>query len=702
MRAIGIDTGGTFTDIVRIDSNGTIHVDKVASTPDDFARGVMDAIELATDPGDGSQVDLNRISSVTLGTTIATNAFLTKKGAAVGVIATAGHGDTLQIMRVFGRVAGLKPLAMQTYAMTDKPPAIVPRARVLEVSERIDARGEVVIPLNERDVRQALSDLVSGGAEIVVVAFLWSFLNPAHERRVREIASENHPALGMVLSSDVAPRIGEYERTTTAVIDAFVRPALVQYLGKVRDGLDERKISCPFLIMHSTGGVGTQHYTERHPITTLFSGPAGGVIGAQRVGKLLGHSNIICTDVGGTSFDVGLIVDGRPLLRTTTIIDQQVFYLPSIDVVSIGAGGGSIIQVVDGSLKIGPESAGAYPGPACYDRGGSRPTLTDANLVLGFMNSDRFLSGRVKLNAAMANAAIWQHVARPLGLDTVKAAETVFSIVNAKMADLIRTVTVERGLDPRDFVLYAYGGLGPLHAPFYGEDLQVKSVVIPFGKMSSVFSAFGIAVSDVVHVLEVSARMPYPFVAARMNEVFDGLVQRARIQLLDDGIKSGDQQLQGYVDMRYHGQLSELSVAVNAEPFTPLSALGLSGAFESRYVQEFGTGSLLHGAPTEITSFRIEAVGKRRQMEIAPGKSTVRLCEERSSRRELVNWPSAGVVPSAVFDGEELGAGSTVTGPALIDLGITSTVVPPGRRCSVDQWGNLELKSVSGEEEWLK
>lgn len=699
MRAIGIDTGGTFTDVVRVDQDGTVRVDKTASTPDDYARGVMDAIELASGPVGERQAELERISSVTLGTTIATNAFLTRTGAKVGLVTTAGHGDTLQIMRVFGRVAGLRPLQLQTYALTDKPPLIVPRNRICEVSERIDATGKIVVALNENETREALSRLTSLGVDIVVVAFLWSFLNNSHERRVCELASEWHPDLETVLSSEVSSRIGEYERTATAVVDAFVRPAVSKYLGRVRKGLDDRRVSCPFLIMHSTGGVGTQSYTEAHPVTTLFSGPAGGVIGAQRVGELLGHSNIICTDVGGTSFDVALIVDGRPLLRTTTTIDQQVLHLPSIDIVAIGAGGGSLVQVVDGSMKIGPESVGAYPGPACYDRGGSRATLTDANVVLGLINPDRFLSGRFRLKSDLAIKAMSEHVAIPLGLDPIKAAEAVFSIVNAKMADLIRTVTVERGLDPRDFVLYAYGGLGAIHGPFYGEDLQVKSVVVPLGKMSSVFSAFGIAMSDLVHVLELSIPMVDPFDAGRMNAVFEELERRARAQLLDDGIETKDQQLRRFVDMRYRGQLSELSVAIDEAAITSATAGKLGIAFERRYLQEFGSGSLLNGAATEITAFRIEAIGKRWQPQIADRDLKAFSGREPSLRIEQVNWPYAGRVDTSVFKGDELAAGAVVTGPALIDLGITSAAVPPGWRCAVDRWGNLEMEPVGAARE---
>lgn len=688
MRTIGIDTGGTFTDLVEIRDDGAVEVHKVSSTPDDFAEGVLGALDRIEGTADGD------ITSFTLGTTIATNAFLTRSGATVGLLTTAGHGDTLEVMRVFGRVAGLTSTEMQSYATTDKPAPIVPRALIREIAERIDSRGEIVAALDEDQTAEAIGSLLAAGVEVVAVSFLWSFLNPLHEHRVREIATERYPELDIILSSDVVPKLGEYERTVATAVDAYVSPVLTRYLDRIGDGRRERGLSSPMLVMHSTGGVGTEAYTRQHAITTLFSGPAGGVIGAQRLGEQLGHANIICTDMGGTSFDVGLVLDGRPLLRTTTTIDQHVMFLPSIDIVAIGSGGGSLLSAVDGRLRIGPESAGANPGPACYGRGGTQPTLTDVDVVLGYIDPARFVGGRIELDPERARSALADHVAEPLGMAVEEAASAAFTIANARMADLIRKVTVERGFDPRDFVLYAYGGLGPLHAPFYGMDLDVSAIVVPLGQISSVFSAYGIAVSDLLHVYETSRVLGAPFDSAEIGHVFAALESDAEKQLSTDGIPPQDRDIRRFLEMRYKGQFSELAVPIKAGPLDASDMAGIIAEFEKLYLAAFGPGSLWSEGQIEIAALRIEATGLRRMPGIGLARPPCSADSPASWERDIY-WPSEGrFVSSPVLAGDAMSPGTMIEGPAALDLTTTTVLVPPGWVCRGDATGTLTMIPV--------
>ena len=698
MRTIGIDTGGTFTDLIEIRGEGTAELHKVPSTPCDFAQGVLNAL----DRTGGGQDD--GIVSFSLGTTIATNAFLTRSGARVGLLTSAGHGDTLEIMRVFGRVAGLASTEMQSYADTDKPAPVVARALVREIVERIDWQGEVVVPLDENQAAESIRSLLATGVEVVAVSFLWSFVNPRHERRVREIAHDACPGLDVILSSDVVPKLGEYERSVATVVNAYVSPVVTRFLDRVEDGVLRRGHSAPMLVMHSTGGVGTGAYTRQHAITTLFSGPAGGVIGAKRVGEQMGHRHVICTDMGGTSFDVGLILDGRPLLRTTTTIDQHVMFLPSIDIVSIGAGGGSLVSAMDGRLNIGPQSAGADPGPACYARGGEHPTLTDVDVVLGYIDPDRFVGGRMTLDAERARSAVAEHVARPLGMTVEAAAAAAFTIANARMTDLIRKVTVERGFDPRDFALYAYGGLGPLHAPFFGMDLDVDAIVVPLGQISSVFSAYGIAVSDLLHVYETSRVLVAPFDAAELERTFSGIEAKAKRQLSVDGVPESEQRIHRFLEMRYQGQFSEIAVPVGAGPLRASDPDEIVTDFEELYLSTFGAGSLWSEGKIEIAAFRVEAIGPRNTPPVGLAPRPRPASAPPSRKREMY-WPSEGrFLPTPVLHGDSLPAARVISGPAAVDLSTTSALVPPGWICACEPTGTLvmspgDVASVQREEE---
>jgi N-methylhydantoinase A len=384
MSVIGIDTGGTFCDLVLIDDDGRPSVHKSPSTPSENSEGVFNVLDVAQ--SSIADKDLYaEVNSLALGTTIATNTVVTHTGSKIGLITTRGHGDMLAIMRVNGRVAG-RPLGeIQNYSVTDKPAPIVPKALIVELDERIDAEGEVIVPLSIEQVEAAVDKLVDVGVKAIAVSLLWGFLNPAHEKAVAEVIAARHPHVFVSLASDLSRRLGEYERTEAAVVNGYVAATVQSYLDKVSNGLRTRGLGSLPYIMHTAGGVGTEASARNRPITTLFSGPAGGIVASKKVCEAAGYDNVICADVGGTTFDVGLIVNGRATLRNTTVIDQRVMYCSTIDVVSIGAGGGSIASVdpVTKRLLVGPQSAGSQPGPACYGRGGRSPTVTDANLIIG-------------------------------------------------------------------------------------------------------------------------------------------------------------------------------------------------------------------------------------------------------------------------------------------------------------------------------
>lgn len=691
MGVIGIDTGGTFCDLVLIDDDGRPSVHKSPSTPSENSEGVFNVLDVAQ--SSITEEDLYaQITSLALGTTIATNTVVTHTGSKIGLITTRGHGDMLAIMRVNGRVAGRPLSEIQNYSVTDKPAPIVPKALIVELDERIDSEGEVIIPLSVEQVEAAVDKLVDAGVKAIAVSLLWGFLNPDHEKAISKVIRTRHPHIFVSLASDLSRRLGEYERTEAAVVNGYVAATVQSYLNKVSAGLRTRGLGSLPYIMHTAGGVGTEASARNRPITTLFSGPAGGIVASKKVCEAAGYENVICADVGGTTFDVGLIVNGRATLRNTTVIDQRVMYCSTIDVVSIGAGGGSIASVdpVTKRLLVGPQSAGSQPGPACYGRGGKAPTVTDANLILGYMDPDRFLGGRFKLDREAALAALRDNVGTPLGVSAEEAAIGIFSIVNAKMADLVRKVTVERGLDPRDFVLCAYGGLGPLHAPFYGQDLNVKAIMIPLGELSSVFSAYGIATADLLHVRELSLNLREPFAHHALAASFSHLANAADTELEHDGIEKQDRVFRRFIEVRYVGQLNDITVEV---PDVIDASFDIRARFETLYVEAFGPGAAWETAPIEVVGCRLEAIGKRPQFALAE-LASAGVIEPHSTRP--VFWPqSRGYVETPIFDGKALLSGAEITGPAVVEFPTTTIVVPPGWSSKTDCIGNLMLQKTT-------
>src|SRR5712672_1637439 len=546
MYYIGVDIGGTFTDCVLVDRQGNHRSAKVLSAKDDPVAGVLAGLRRLAETAD---VDLpamlQRTERFGHGTTIGTNAVLERRGARVGLVATAGHGDALAIMRGAGRVAGRSIEGVFSVHDSSLPaPLIVPGA-VVEVQERVDASGKVVA---EMDTDAAVGRITRMIAEYqldsVAVALLWSFANPAHEKALAQAI----PEVFVSRSSEVSPRLGEYERTVATVLNGYVGPASSRYLSEL-----ESRLATPLLVMESSGGV--LPASAATPLGTINSGPAGGLIGVASLAGAYGHDHVVGTDMGGTSFDLGLVIDGKPVVAEQNVIDQYTYRLPNLDVRSIAAGGGSIawFDEATSGLRVGPASAGSEPGPACYGRGGAEPTVTDADVVLGLVRADTFLDGRMPLDRDAAVTAVGR-LAERLGLTVEETAAGILRINNMQAATVIRQQTLERGLDPRDFVLYSYGGAGPVHAFGYAAEIGVREVLIPLGNGASTLSAYGIAAGDVARFVEVETALRAPFDDAALSREVAGAVERARQSMLDAGVAE-DPQIDVWALMRYQEQL---------------------------------------------------------------------------------------------------------------------------------------------------
>ena len=476
---VGSDVGGTFTDLWVRASDGRTKIVKTPTTGD-VVSGVVTAVELAAE-----QLDLPigdfcaRISRFGHGTTVGLNALLTGRYAKTGIVTTRGFGDTLEIGRLRRQAAGLKATEVTDYFLRGGQLPLVPRTEIVEIDERVDVGGEIIRPLDEDDARAAFATLAGREVEAVAVCTLWATANPVHENRLRELAHEVLPNATISVSHEVSHVVGEYARMTTTAANAALMRVAGDYAALLQERLHDRGCTAPVLLMTGAGGVVPADYVRDRPVAALVSGPAAAVVASQRDVKRLGRDSFLTTDIGGTSFDVGVVVQGRPLVTTTLRLAGAELRVPTIDVRSIGAGGGSIASVSRGELRVGPESAGADPGPACYGRGGTLPTATDADLVLGILDADHFVGGTMRLDFEAAYAAIRDHVAAPLGLGVVQAAWGIREVITSRMADLLRQVTIERGQDPREFVLLAAGGSGPSHAVDLARELGIREVVVP-------------------------------------------------------------------------------------------------------------------------------------------------------------------------------------------------------------------------------
>jgi N-methylhydantoinase A len=692
---IGIDTGGTFTDLVRIDADGRLDIEKSFSTPaapEDAVLNVLDRIAGA----DAVNELLAATTRFGHGTTVSTNALIQRKGARVGLLTTRGFEDTMVIARgPIGRVGGLPHAQAMDFLHTEAPAPLVPRRLTRGIGERVTVTGEVIAPVDPDDVRSALGELLEEGIDSLAVCLLWSFRAPAHERQIREIVAGMAPGLQVSLSSEIAPRIGEFERMVTTVVNAFIGPVTERYITSLQDKLADKGLVSPIQVMKCSGGVTLPDQVASQSVSVVNSGPIGGLVAARHVGRALGYDNVITCDMGGTSFDVGLIAGGVFEEDRQPFLDQGLPVLaPSIRVVTIGAGGGSIASANNDRLRVGPESAGADPGPACYGRGGTRPTVTDALVTLGVVDPTNFFGGRHALNADLAAQAIQEHVGDPLGMGSVDAAAGIYEVVTARMADLIRKVSIESGNDPRDFCLFAYGGASGAHCAAFAAQIGIRKIIVPYA--GPVFSAYGVALSDVLysHARSEPVDLATPDMAKSVNATFDELAARALADMAASGINQSEVTLSRRIEMRYRGQMNEVSIMWCGGRLDDASAETLRADFNAHYQQRFGAGTTRAEAPLELISFRVEAIRPSDKPPLAPLETAGR--GGQPTRNRQVYLRGEGWLDAEIHDFDGLQPGAKISGPAVIERNNTTIWLPPGASAVLDPFGNVEIDTGVG------
>ncbi len=663
---IAADIGGTFTDVVAQNSlTGGCHAIKVLSNPEDPARAVIDGIDAAISRND--QIDF-----FVHGTTVGLNAVLTRTGARVALLTTRNFRD---IYTIQGNDRG------EIFSIRwNKPEPLVPLEHTYTARERVAADGEVVEPLNAEDV-ESFADAVEAGAfESIAICFLFSFQNPAHELAAEEILRRRLPGIDIALSHRVSPEWREFERTSTTVMDGYLAPVVRGYLQRLATRIEDRLPEGRALhVMESNGGVMSTTAASTSPLQTLLSGPVGGAIGGRALAASTGRKNLICIDMGGTSFDASLIVDGSPSTSNEAKIEGLPIQMSVVDINVIGAGGGSIAWEEAGAMRVGPQSAGSDPGPICYGRGGDRPTVSDANLVLGRLDGANFAGSQVTLDAAAAEKAMESMGAR-FGLGAPAMAQGIVDIINAKMADAIRTITIRQGIDPRDFTLVAFGGAGPAQAAALADELGTRDVIVPV--LPGAFSAWGMLQTDVRHDFKITH---YGFwdqmTAADIERGFSRLECEGRAELVTDGVPDRNVSFERAIDFRYHGQEYVLTIQV---PNETLDLESVRTSFDAAYARQYGHNN--PEARVEMTNLRIAALGKLDRPDPAePGPA-----DSAPERRRSVYF-SGNAIPTAIVQRAVIGPDETVRGPAIIEEGTATTLVPPGWKATVITGGNLLL-----------
>jgi N-methylhydantoinase A len=693
---VGIDIGGTCTDCVVVDDGGRITLGKGFSTPPDFSGGIFDALTVAADEIGVSVDDLLGSTRLFLhSSTVAENAVVDGTLATAGIVTSRGFEDTLFAMRGgYGRWSGLTEEEKRNPIDTDKPPPIVPRSHVVGIAERSDAQGATSVAAEEGDIEAAVGRLVDEEVEAVGVSTLWSFANPATERQVAEVVRRLRPDLFLTLSHEIAPVVGEYERTSTVALNARLGPVVRRYLDNLRRRLGESGFRGRLLVAQAYGGLLPVDEAAERPVGMIESGPVSGLVGSQSLGALLGFRNIIAADMGGTTFKVGTVREGLIEYQRESLVLRYHYALPKMDVVSLGLAGGSIISVDPrtGTPKIGPRSAGSYPGPIAYAHGGEEPTITDIDAILGYLNPDYFLGGRAALDVDRARTLFEEKVARPLGLDVLEAAAAMYKLANSLFYDLLHRTTVQRGLDPRRFALFSFGGTAGMHVGVYGEQLGVSHVVVPHS--ASVHGAFGLVTSDIAHENQVTHPLRAPVDVETVRSLYAEVDSRLLAHLREEGFADDEIRLRRSIDMRYRRQVHILTVpVVEADDGLDDGALERTiDLFERLYEEKYGPESAYREAGIELVSFRVRGVGIVRKPDFRvedPGDedasdavaATVSAWVDKAG--ELQDLPG--------YDFERLRPGHVLAGPAVVWTPITTLVVPLGQEARVDEYKNVVL-----------
>jgi N-methylhydantoinase A len=665
---VGVDVGGTFTDCLLLDpSTGAFSIAKVPSTPHDQSIGFMAGLRALN-------CDLAKTQTVVHGTTVATNAVLERKGSRCGLITTRGFRDILELAR------RTRP---QLFGLTGEFEALIPRELRTEVRERTDADGEILEPLDEGEVAAAVAYLRSLGAESIAVHFMHSYANPANEQRCLEIVRKLWPNEHVSLGSELLPEIREFERGTVAALNAYVQPLISGYVGRLSRRLREGGFTREILIMQGNGGMMDAPLASKHAVHTVMSGPAAGAIAAARIGIVAGLPNLITCDMGGTSFDVCVIVDGVPAVSREKSIDYAIpLRIPMVDIHTIGAGGGSLARLTAGGmLQVGPQSAGAEPGPICYGRGGREPTVTDANLVLGRINPARINGVEQPADVENVRSLVAQKIGQPLRLDAEAAAAAILAVANASMAEAIRFVSVEKGFDPRDFAIFAFGGAGPLHASVLARELGVPKILVPM--FPGITSALGCVLADVRHDYGITVNRPLKEVDGRWaDDILAGQIQAGRDLIEREAVQITGVDVLHEADLQYQGQTHVMRVTVQSPGFDRHNVLE---SFETLYRERFDVD--LSEMKPVLAALRTTVTGRRARSDGVRAASTAQRAVHTDVRRHV--WFAGKWLDTPILARDALRRGDTVRGPAIVEQLDTTTVIEPGDTAAIDAHGNL-------------
>lgn len=691
---VATDVGGTCTDTIVFAAGEPVHLGKTLSTPPDFSVGVIDSITSAAQSMGLSLADLLAQTSLFMhGSTVVDNTILTREGARTGLITTRGFEDTVLITRgAYGRWGGLTEDRVKHPVKTERALPLVSPDCIVGVPERADYKGAVLQELDEAAATEAIRYLVDDRrVEALAVSFLWSFYNPTNERKVKALAERLAPGLYCTLSSEIAPIPGEYERSSTTVINAYAGRITNSYLRSLQSLLANAGYSGPVMVMQGYGGLLPANEAAHRSIGMLECGPAAGAIGSRVLGQMLRQPNVIATDMGGTTFKVSVIQNGEIEYAREPMVDRFHYSQPKIEVVSIGAGGGSIVWLEQGTNtpRVGPRSAGAKPGPVCYGLGGAEPTLTDVFMLIGYMDPGIFLGGSMRLDPAGARHVFAEKIAKPLRMDVEEAAFGIYRVATAQISDLIHEITVERGLDPRDFALHAFGGSCGIVAGMFGAELQVKQIVVPY--TASVNCAFGLVSADIVHEYSQTTLLPVPSPPKTINEIYAPMIDRAVDQLKNEGFSDDKIKLDWSIDLRYSRQVHEVTTSVSSR--TPLDEAGLArlvADFEAQYERKYGKGSAFREAGIEMTMFRLTARGliDRPALEPLP-LSKPDSSHAKAGRRPIFVDARKGMAEADIYDFGRLVPGNVVSGPAVIHTPITTIVLQANQRGTMDGYRNV-------------
>ena len=696
---VGVDIGGTFTDCVVLDTAGgadsaspVIKIGKALSTPPDFQRGFIDALRAAAVMHDLSLETLLADAYVYHGCTVGTNALVEHKTAKVGLIATRGHSDSIFIMRAGARLKWMPSNYIAHVANQTKPAPLVPKHLCEEVDERVTFDGKVLVALNEDNARASIKRLLDAKVEAIAISFLWATANSDHEQRLRELVREMAPDIFVSISSEVSARVGEYERTIATIVNALIGPPMRFYLEALETDLKQHGFKETLQIMSCAGGLIDADHARHLPVLTIGSGPVAGLIGAATLAdrtEIGGTKNVVTADIGGTTLDIGTIFRAIPVRRPTASHGQYEYFVPTLDVRSVGAGGGSIIHRDGTSLKVGPESAGARPGPICFSRGGERPTVTDAAAVLGFLDPDYFFGGRIKLDRQAASAKLAE-LGHPFGLDAEQTAASAMRIVNGQMADAIWLTLTQQGYDPRDFILYGFGGAGGLHAAAIARELGMKKAVIPLSDLAAGWSAFGITASDALIAESDATSMASPFDPHEINRHWHALEQRVLDKLAAQGIAREKIELSHHGELRYALQINQVPVEVEGGDYDAAAVARMVSTFEQEYERLYGKGSGYAAAGFQLTSLEVRGRARMSEVEMtAIGLGDESGGSARKASRDIL-WAS-GAAATPVFDGAKLEAGSVTAGPAILEFPDTTIVIDRDCSASIHSSGSVVI-----------